>query len=163
MPLLRAARKVKFKATTEASVSLNWRKGFNRVFVLASIAWAGYVLVLYPANKQHEAYERYGREMRHCFDNDWWQGYLGQGYKTQDVTKLVTECTEQAESDWENARRNTFLWALGPQSASCKMGHAGLAVCRGDSSARCSLWAVSAWLAGLRLGDKGFSGNLTGL
>jgi len=45
---------------------LNWRKGFNRVFVVAAIGWAVFVLVIYPWHKRREAYEWYAASLERC-------------------------------------------------------------------------------------------------
>ena len=41
------------------ALSLNWRKGLHRVFALAAVVWAGYILFVYPMQKREEAFDTY--------------------------------------------------------------------------------------------------------
>ena len=47
-------------------MSLNWRRGFNRIFVLAAVGWAIYVLLVYPTQQRAEAAVEYSEHLRHC-------------------------------------------------------------------------------------------------
>ena len=48
---------------------LNWRRGFNRVFVLAAVGWAIYVLFVYPMQKRGEAFEYYTKGLTLCAED----------------------------------------------------------------------------------------------
>jgi hypothetical protein len=45
---------------------MNWRKGFNRVFLLAAIFWTGYILLVYPRPILKQANEYYSNNLSFC-------------------------------------------------------------------------------------------------
>jgi len=68
-------------------LSLNWRKGFHRVFALAAVVWAGYVLFVYPMQKNEEAFDTYISGIVAC----------GQMTPPRD-----TECKKNEEKLWQD-------------------------------------------------------------
>jgi hypothetical protein len=47
---------------------IDWRKGFNRVFVLATLAWIGYALFIYPIQEREEGYRYYTQGLAGCIE-----------------------------------------------------------------------------------------------
>lgn len=104
MALLRAASDARFEQPPEASVSLNWRKGFNRVFVLASIFWAGYAVVVPPRGVK-EADEAHEHVMKWCVEESV-KDIRTDGSRNHEGDDWFSPCIDQAEENrYEEALR----------------------------------------------------------
>jgi hypothetical protein len=47
-------------------MTVNTKRGFNRIYIVLALIWAVYCLFLYPLQKQSEAFELYGKEQQFC-------------------------------------------------------------------------------------------------
>jgi len=147
-------------------VSLNWRKGFNRVFVLASIFWAGYAVVVLPRGVK-EANEDHERMMKWCVEESV-KDIRADGTRYHPGDAWQSQCIDRAEENRYEAALRGWLRIAGMD---------GIVVEPKDRNAWIvAMMAVRAvvppaiayglfrlgWFV-FALGDAGFSGNLTGL
>ena len=49
---------------------MNWRRGFNRVFIVLAIGWAGYVLLIYPLIDRQKARHDYAATLKTCSETE---------------------------------------------------------------------------------------------
>jgi hypothetical protein len=49
---------------------VNWRKGFNRVFVVVTVAWAAYVRFIIPLQQRRENDRLYGETFELCLSTE---------------------------------------------------------------------------------------------
>jgi hypothetical protein len=73
---------------------VNWRRGFNRAFVVLAIGWVGYVLLVYPHLAQREALHKYGANLAQCNTEE--TQLLKEGEAYQLVATLHDLCEKQA-------------------------------------------------------------------
>jgi hypothetical protein len=45
---------------------VNWRRGFNRAFVVLAVGWVGYVLLVYPLRESGKAHQEYTESLDRC-------------------------------------------------------------------------------------------------
>jgi hypothetical protein len=76
----------------------NIKRAFNRLFLVASIAWAIYCTVIYPFNERGKAYNHYEEDQRGCYERE-----LGQSKERLDG------CLKLAEDEW---RTNLDSWSF---------------------------------------------------
>jgi hypothetical protein len=46
--------------------ALNWRRGFDRIFVILAVVWAGYLLFVLPTMERRQVWKNYDRTMQAC-------------------------------------------------------------------------------------------------
>lgn len=78
---------------------MNAKRGFNRLFIVLSVFWVIYWLLLYPIQKQQEVERAYDNELRDCYEHE-----LGKGQEFND-------CLKQANSSFTS---NLHDWGLRP-------------------------------------------------
>jgi hypothetical protein len=49
-------------------MSANIKRGFNRLFVVLTVLWAGYCLFVFPMQMQHFAFQFYINQSQVCYD-----------------------------------------------------------------------------------------------
>ena len=49
---------------------MNWRRGFNRVFIVLAIGWAGYVLFIHPLIDRQKAWHDYRATLKTCSETE---------------------------------------------------------------------------------------------
>ncbi len=72
---------------------INWKKGFNRVFVVAAFGWSVYVMWYLPGQRWHERFD---------LESDRWSACLSAATIAHDKAKL-----EQCNAEHDRAFRDT--------------------------------------------------------
>jgi hypothetical protein len=83
----------------------NLRKGFNRFFVVISVLWAVYCVVVYPVQQREKAFDHYQEDQRGCYARE-----LGQ------LQSRLEACLKLAEHEWQTSvgqwsARNFYIGA----------------------------------------------------
>ena len=92
---------------------MNWRSGFNRMFLLGSIFWAGYAMV-HPPRRVTEAWEQHEKMQIRCVQQSVQAGPDGTLYHP-DGTRYhlgdgwLQHCWDQTEKQWFEAALRGWL------------------------------------------------------
>jgi hypothetical protein len=70
----------------------NIKRGFNRLFLVLTVAWTVYCTVIYPFNERAKAFAHYQEDQRGCFERE-----LGQDKDRLDA------CLKLAKDEWQTS------------------------------------------------------------
>jgi hypothetical protein len=86
----------------------NLRRGFNRLFVVLTVAWAVYCLLIFPQQQKQKAMAEYSSRYSHCYSGE----YPHKDDRAE-CTKLAGEFFKTDVASW--SPRNFYIggwWIL---------------------------------------------------
>src|SRR5262249_19826673 len=83
----------------------NIKRAFNRLFIVATVAWALYCTVVYPLQQRVKASDHYSEDRRGCYESD-----MGEPHSKLDGCLKLAEATWKTEVDQWSVR-NFYIGA----------------------------------------------------
>lgn len=78
-------------------MSANLKRGFNRIFIVLTVLWAGYCLFAFPIQMQRNAFEFYKAMERPCSDIPY-----NPYYDSQHTSQTRKDCHDFAAKMWRD-------------------------------------------------------------